>query len=402
MSVRRPTARSRALAAVALGALVAGSLSGCEVTPSDDADASSSTVEAPAEKPPVAIATNVERRDVPVDRMLEVTPDGGTLTKVTVTSKEAGRLAGKLKGGGARWVATGRLEPGTTYVVRTVARRPDGSTSRATRRFTTEDLSLDQQTWAAVAPLDGETVGVGMPVIVSFDIGVTDKAAMERHMKVTSTPQQKGSWHWLNDNEAHWRPASYWQAGTQVSVDLDINSIPAGAGIYGQESRHVDFTVGDAHVYKVDVASKQMRVYSNGSLLRTIPISAGKPGFETRSGVKVVVEKHEKYDFNSGTIGIDVNDAEGYDLKNVPYAMRLTYSGEFIHAAPWNQRAFGNTNGSHGCTGMSKADAGWLFDMTRRGDVVEYTGTDKWMTLENGFGDWNLSFADYRQGSALS
>jgi len=403
MSVRRPTVRSRALAAVALGALVAGGLTGCELMPSDDGDASASTAEAPKEKPPVAIATNVQRRDVPVDRKLEVTPEGGTLKKVTVTSKETGRLAGRLKGGGARWVATGRLEPGMTYVVRTVAKRPDGSTSRATHRFTTENLSLDQQTWAAVAPLDGETVGVGMPVIVSFDIGVTDKAAMERHMKVSSTPQQQGSWHWLSDNVAHWRPASYWQAGTQVSVDLDINSIPAGAGIYGQESRHIDFAVGNAHVYKVNAQTHQMQVYSNGSLLRTIPITTGKDGFTTRSGVKVIMEKHRRKTMRSETIGIaNEDDPEYYDLDDVEYAMRLTHSGEFIHAAPWSTGSQGSANVSHGCTGMSTRDAGWLYDMTLRGDVVEYVGTDRPMTVDNGWGDWNLPFSQYRAGSALT
>lgn len=400
MSVRRPFARSRAVAAVALGALVAGGLSGCELIGSDESGEASQASAKGKDEPKVAVSTNVRRKGVPVDRKLKVSAEGGKLQKVTVTSAEAGKLPGRLVDG--TWVATGRLEPGSTYVVRAVSRTPEGSTQRATRRFATQDLSLDQQTWAAVAPLDGETVGVGMPVIVSFDIPVTDKAAMERHMQVTSKPQQRGAWHWLSDTEAHWRPASYWQAGTQVSVDLDINSVHAGGGIYGQESRHIGFTVGDAHVYKVDIASKQMRVFSNGSLLRTIPISAGKPGFETRSGVKVIMAKHETYDFNSGTIGIDVDDAEGYDLKDVPFAMRLTHSGEFIHAAPWNEGMFGRANGSHGCTGMSKADAGWLFNMSRRGDVVEYTGSNEWMTLGNGWGDWNVPFSEYRTGSALT
>lgn len=401
MSVRRSTARSRVLAAVALGALVAGGLSGCELASSGGSDDTTSSAASATPKPEVVVAVNAPRTGVPVDHTVRVTAQGGTLQKVTVTGAEVGSLAGRLDEQGA-WVAQGRLEPGTTYVVRTVSKASDGSVQRATRRFATQDLTLDQQTWAAVAPLDGETVGVGMPVIVSFDIAVSDRAAMERHMKVTSTPRQRGAWHWLNDNEVHWRPASYWQAGTQVSVDLDINSVPAGGGIYGQESRHIDFNVGDAHVYKVDIAGKQMQVYSNGSLLRTIPVSAGKPGFETRSGVKVIMAKHETYDFNSGTIGIDVNDAEGYDLEDVPFAMRLTHSGEFIHAAPWNEGMFGRANGSHGCTGMSKEDAGWLFNMSRRGDVVEYTGSDHWMTVDNGWGDWNVPFSEYRTGSALT
>jgi lipoprotein-anchoring transpeptidase ErfK/SrfK len=105
---------------------------------------------------------------------------------------------------------------------------------------------------------------------------------------------------------------------------------------------------------------------------------------------------------NSETVGIDPNGPDGYALKGVEYAMRVTYSGEFVHAAPWSVAYQGNSNVSHGCTGMSTENAGWLYNMSRRGDVVEYTGTDKQMTLTNGYGDWNESFTDYRQGSALS
>jgi lipoprotein-anchoring transpeptidase ErfK/SrfK len=233
-------------------------------------------------------------------------------------------------------------------------------------------------------------------------VPVTDKSSIEKHMSVTSAPQQPGSWHWLSDTEVHWRPKSYWQAGTDVSVDVDVNSIPAGAGIYGQESRHVDFQVGDAHVYKVNAQTDQMQVFQNGSLLRTIPITTGKPGFTTRSGTKVIIEKFDSKRMNSETVGIPTDSDEGYDLDDVKWAMRLTYSGEFIHAAPWSVGSQGVENVSHGCTGMSTENAAWLYSLSRRGDVVEYTGTDRYMTLDNGYGDWNASYDDYRSGSALS
>ncbi len=269
-------------------------------------------------------------------------------------------------------------------------------------RFRTQELTLDQQTYPSVAPLAGETVGVGMPVVVTFDVPVSDKAAFERHMTVTSTPAQPGTWHWMSDNEAHYRPRTYWQAGTDVSVDIDVNSVPAGNGIYGQESRTVDFQVGDAHVYKVNAQTHQMQVFSNGTLLRTLPITTGKPGFTTRSGTKVIMEMFDERRMNSETVGISADDPEAYDIDDVQWAMRLTYSGEFIHAAPWSVGSQGSANVSHGCTGLSTADAGWLYAMSRRGDVVEYTGTDRWMTLTNGYGDWNASYADYKAGSALS
>ena len=101
---------------------------------------------------------------------------------------------------------------------------------------------------------------------------------------------------------------------------------------------------------------------------------------------------------NSETVGIARNDPEDYDIDDVEYAMRVTYSGEFIHAAPWSVGSQGYANVSHGCTGMSTDNAGWLYSISKRGDVVEYTGTDRPMTLTNGYGDWNASFADYRQG----
>ena len=300
------------------------------------------------------------------------------------------------------WTSSALLEPGTDYTITASATRSDGRSVERTRSFHTVDLTLDEQTFASIAPLDGETVGVGMPVIVTFDWPVTDRSLFEKHMSVTSTPAQKGSWRWLNSKEAHWRPASYWKAGTDVKVDLDINSLPAGNGIFGQESRSINFHVGDAHVYKVNAQTHQMQVLSNGTLLRTIPITTGKAGFTTRSGTKVIIEKFAEKRMNSETVGINRDSPEAYDIDDVQWAMRVTYSGEFLHAAPWSVSSQGHANVSHGCTGMSTADAGWLYAMSRRGDVVEYTGTDRPMTLDNGYGDWNLPFAEWKSGSALS
>jgi lipoprotein-anchoring transpeptidase ErfK/SrfK len=347
--------------------------------------------------------SNVERgaRDVPVDTRLTLEADGGTLRKVSVTSP-TGPVPGTLSGDHVTWVAGGLLEPGTAYAVTTVARRSDGSDVTKRSTFRTVDLSLDQQTYPSVAPLNGESVGVGMPVIVSFDIAVQDKATIEKHLKVTSTPKQPGAWHWISDNEVHWRPKNYWRAGTDVSVDVDINSVPAGAGIFGQEDRHVEFHVGNANIYKVNAQTHQMQVFSNGKLLRTIPITTGKPGFTTRSGVKVIIEKFRQKRMNSETVGIAQNDPEYYDIDDVEYAMRVTYSGEFIHAAPWSVGSQGYANVSHGCTGMSTSNADWLYHMTVRGDVVTYTGTDRTIEPGNGYDDWNMSWKDYKAGSALA
>ncbi len=398
----RPGSMRRAFAVAAIGALA---LSGCsdakDVIPgvgADEPDESTSAAAAPAE-----ISTNVKRgaSDVPVDTVVEVEATDGELRRVNVSS-DAGNLPGELAKDGSSWTAGERLEPGTSYTVRAVADGEDGEEVVSTSRFTTQALELSQQIYPSVAPLDGETVGVGMPVVVTFDIPVSDKKAFEQNMTVTSTPAQAGSWHWISDTEAHWRPKTYWKAGTDVSVDIDVNGVAAGGGYYGQEDREIDFEVGDAHIYKVNAQTYQMEVYSNGELLRTIPITTGKPGFTTRSGVKVIMEKFDVRRMNSETVGIPAGSSEAYDIDDVQWAMRLTYSGEFIHAAPWSVGSQGSANVSHGCTGMSTENAGWLYSMTLRGDVVEYTGTDRSMEFTNGYGDWNMDYAEYKGGSALS
>jgi len=397
----RGTASAAALvtaAALALAGCNADDSSSGPVVSRDGGGSASPAADAP---PAVQLTPSVRKgaTDVPIDREVSLRARNGTIDSVVVSSP-AGRLSGEVTANGTRWSATDRLEPATTYTMRTVAKTDDGSRVTRTSTFTTEALTLDEQTYPSVAPLAGETVGVGMPVIVTFDVPVTDKASFEKHMSVTSTPRQPGAWHWLSDTEAHWRPKTYWKAGTDVHVDVDVNSIPAGNGIFGQESRELDFHVGDAHVYKVNAQTHQMKVYSNGTLLRTIPITTGKPGFTTRSGVKVIIEKFDSKRMNSETVGI--RGAEAYNIDDVKWAMRLTYSGEFIHAAPWSVGSQGYANVSHGCTGMSTDNAAWLYAMSRRGDVVEYTGTDRPMTFDNGYGDWNESFSDYRSGSALS
>ena len=369
---------------------------------SDESDSSDETTAASAPETVAELGTNLPKNksSVPVDTLLEVTAQDATLRSVKVTSA-AGDVPGEVSVDGSTWTAGDRLEPGTKYTMTTVADDDNGEEVRVRKTFTTQALTLDEQTYPSVAPLEGETVGVGMPVIVTFDVPVTDRAEFEKNMTVTSKPAQQGSWYWLSDNEAHWRPKAYWKAGTDVSVDIDVNGVRAGNGIYGQEDREVDFEIGDAHIYRVDMKTHQMKVLSNGKLLRTIPITTGEqPDFTTRSGIKVIMEKFDSKRMNSETVGITGPDA--YDIDNVQWAMRVTNSGEFIHAAPWSVGSQGYANVSHGCTGMSTENAGWLYAMSVRGDVVEYTGTDRSIEPGNGYSDWNVDYSEYKKGSALS
>jgi lipoprotein-anchoring transpeptidase ErfK/SrfK len=415
MSVRRrgtPHVRRRRHATTVAGLLTLGLVgAGCTATSSDEpgseqvgsAEASSSASATPTAPPKSAasVALNVKKAGVKVDRLVKVSAADGTFRSVVVRSGKK-RLAGRMSADETTWTASKRLEPGRRYKV--VARAVDADGVAMTKRsaFRTQDLSLDQQTYPSFSPVANDTVGIGMPVIVRFDVPVTKRATIERHLKVTNSSKQKGAWHWLSDSEVHWRPVKYWKPGTKVTVKADINSLPAGNGVYGQLTRSSSFTVGDAVVSKVNAQTHQMQTFINGKLARTIPITTGKPGFTTRSGVKVIVEKFLSKRMNSETVGIARGSSEAYDIDNVQYALRVTYSGEFLHAAPWSVGSQGYANVSHGCTGMSTANAGWFYGVSKIGDVVEYTGTDRPMTLDNGYGDWNASFADWKKGSALS
>jgi lipoprotein-anchoring transpeptidase ErfK/SrfK len=375
---------------------------GASAGPSGSSDASGSAED---DADAASVSTNIKRKtDVPVSTQLQVFAKNGRLSTVSVTgSGDAGALTGAIAGDGGKWKADDLLEPATTYTVKASIAGDDGELVTKRQQFTTQTLSLAQQTYPSVAPLPGETVGVGMPVIVSFDVPVTDRANIEKHLHVTTAPEQPGTWHWISDSEVHYRPKKYWKTGTQVDVDVDINGVDAGNGIYGQEDRDVQFQVGDAHVYKVDTRTDQMKVFSNGKLLRTIPITTGQqPKFTTRSGIKVIIEKFDSKRMNSETVGIPVDSADGYDIDNVQWAMRVTYSGEFVHAAPWSVGSQGHANVSHGCTGMSTSNADWLYHMSVRGDVVDYVGTDRPMESTNGYGDWNIPWDEYQQGSALA
>lgn len=403
-----PTRPVRAATIMAAALLPLGLLAGCNAGSGSSSSAGgpqaggASTTGASAPTSAAVVSFNVNRgaTTVPVDTTLTASIADGTFTDVSVRTG-AGAVKGALSGDKTTWTAAQLLEPGTSYRVRASGTDADGVAVSKTMSFRTQTLDRKtQEVFPSFVPLDGQTVGVGMPVIVKFDLPVTDKASVEKHLKVTSVPAQAGSWSWISPSEVHWRPRTYWKAGTKVHVAADINSVPTGDGRYGQMDRAIDFTVGDAHIYKVNAQTHQMQVLSNGRLLRTIPITTGKPGFITRSGTKVIIEKFASKRMNSETVGI--GGSEAYDLDNVQWAMRLTYSGEFIHAAPWSVGQQGYANVSHGCTGMSTANAKWLYDLSRPGDVVVTTGTDRQMTADNGYGDWNVPFSTYSQGSALA
>lgn len=388
-------------------ALTLAAVTACSAQPGND-DPGSDPQSAPSQaskdsEAKVVSSIRAGAKGVDLDRKLRLRVESGTFETVQVTGPKGGIVQGRLSADKSSWVSQTQLQAASRYQVTSTAVDANGRKNSYESGFGTRALSLDEQTYPSFVPVDGQTVGVGMPVIIRFDIPVTDQAAIERHLKVVSQPAQQGAFHWISNSEVHWRPRSYWRPGTDVTVNADIAGVAAGGGIYGQTNRAMKFHVGNSMVNKVNMDTHQMRVFRNGKMIRTIPITTGEqPKFTTRSGTKVIIEKIRHKRMNSETIGIDPASADGYDLDDVEYAMRVTYSGEFVHAAPWSVGQQGNSNVSHGCTGMSPSNAEWLYNQTNVGDVVEYVGTDKPTDLTNGFGDWNASFADYRAGSALS
>lgn len=334
---------------------------------------------------------------VPLDAPVVIRVRRGRLTHVTVAS--AGTpLLGSLDDADTVWTAQGFLQPASTYTVLARAVDAGGIATTKTLTFTTERPAAVLKT--RIAPLNGETVGVGMPVIIYFNHPVADKAAVERRLRVTSSSDVEGSWHWLSRSELHYRPRVYWPRGERVRVDVDLAGLNAGEGLWGVQSRSIEFAVGRSHVSLVSAAKHTMTVKEDGKVVRTFKVSTGRDEFPTSSGVHVVMSKDAAYWMDSATIGIARKAPGGY-YKKVLSSVRISNSGEFVHAAPWSARDQGLRNVSHGCVNASVADASWFLRFSRRGDVVNVVGTPRRLQLRNGFADWIVPWPAWAAGSAL-
>lgn len=202
-------------------------------------------------------------------------------------------------------------------------------------------------------------------------------------MQVSSTPAVEGSWYWVNDQKAHWRPRNT-SRGHQVSVDAGIYGANLGAGLYGQRDSRVNFTIGPSHVTVVDDVTKQVNVYVDGELVRTMPTSMGRGGTETvggktiafwtQPGVYTVMEKQNPVLMDSSTYGLPVDSASGYKI-SVPHAVRISPDGIYLHEREATVWAQGNTNVSAGCLNLSADNAEWFYDFAQPGDVVEIRNT---------------------------
>ncbi|WNO75047.1 MULTISPECIES: L,D-transpeptidase [unclassified Streptomyces] len=343
-------------------------------------------------------------KKVDPDKPLEVTTkgDSGRITDVTVIDSSGHFLAGELSADGSRWRSTAPLSAGAKYTVKVSTEDSDGSPGSRTLTF--ETAPAKRLLTVAFGPKAG-TYGVGQPITADLSLPVKDKAArqvVERALKVDSQPSVEGAWHWVDDKKLHFRPKEYWPSGATVSASSNLQGVKVSNKLYGGSSKGLKLTIGDRIEAITDAASHQMTVLRNGEVINTIPVTTGKPGFSTRNGIKVVLAKEYFVRMRGTSIGIAEGSSESYDLP-VYYATRVTWSGEYVHAAPWSVGSQGAANVSHGCTGMSTSNAQWFFNTVREGDVVKVVNSagNEMDPFGNGFGDWNLDWDKWRTGSAL-
>jgi len=327
-----------------------------------------------------------------------VTAVDGHLAGVDVIGPK-GPLPGTMSDDGTRWQADVRaLRYNSTYRVEARAIDARGVETTSTNEFTTVAPSKFF-TGKVVSPAAGSTVGVGMPVVVSFDRPIKNRVDVERALVVRTPTTIEGAWSWRDGTTVEFRPKSYWPGNTPVEVIANFQGLESSKSVYGKGGLESSFKIGPSTVTKVDAATHEAQVLRDGAVIRTIPITTGKQGFETRSGTKVILSKERTRIMDAATGGTDRSDPEYYRI-NVEYAMRVTYSGEFVHAAPWSVGSQGRANVSHGCIGMSTSNAQWLYDQTLVGDVVEVTGTSNVQNLGNGITVWNEAWPQWLARSA--
>ena len=362
-------------------------------------DASPVATQKPAPKLSVA-------SPAPWDAPLKVAVTTGALTSVAVTEKaSATPLAGAVDPSSGIWTSTERPSPGAVYRIAVVV--ADGETSAnlagAVRIAQMPDAA---KIHFGILPGSGQTVGVNAPIVIRFDHNVTRKDAVENALTVSSTTPLVGAWHWINPSEIHFRPKTAWPAHTKVQVDFKLDGVQVSDTRYGTRDSVSLFTIGDAHQTIVDDTTHTFVYKVNGKVVFNWVTSLGKPEFETRSGNYIVLEKDALREMTScqAQITCDKTDPQYYDLK-VQWDTRLSWSGTFIHGAPWDSH-LGLADVSHGCIHLTLAHAKTYFDLAQYGDIVNVLHTSR--TIDDlvakgdpGASDWNTTWSSWLAGSAL-
>lgn len=345
---------------------------------------------------------------------VRVTTSDGELTAVTMTNEQGRPIEGLFTPDRTAWKPAEPLGYGHTYTVEASALTVTGRVGPITSSFTT--LAPNNQTKVYFRTTGGAALepsgsyGVGTVVVAHFDEDVPDRATAEQRLSVTTDPPVAGNWYWLDNRNAHWRPQNYYQPGTKVSLAADIYGKDLGGGLYGQEDTRTSFTIGPSHVSVVDDNDKQVRVFENGTLIRSMPTSMGMGGSEvvagktitfwTQPGTYTVMDKANPVIMDSSTYGLPVNSRLGYK-EAIGWATRISTDGIYLHQLDDTIWAQGNTNVSHGCLNLSGENARWFYEFAQPGDVVEIrnTGGAPLEVWQNG--DWSVPWDQWQAGSAL-
>lgn len=341
---------------------------------------------------------------VPTATEITFSTENAVETTVELAELDGSPVDGEMSEDGASWLPAGQLAYQTTYVATLTAVGEDGNNAITTSTFTT--MAEPEQTVRVFSFLGPDAeVGVGMPLRIEFrgdndeqwNVPEEHRAEIERRLTVRTDPAQEGSWHWVRDSEVHYRPKEFWQPGTQINYRAAVGGLPVGDGWYLRNDLNINLSVGRDVRMDVDNTTRQMTVTVDGEVERTIPVSLGRADYPSSSGTFVIMEKLTETVFDTR----EEMGEDGY-VVDIEYAMRLTYSGEFMHATVRSGEELGADNVTHGCINMSRDNAEWLFDVTHSwGDPVTVSGTSKSVEPGDGWTDWNLDWEDVQAGSAL-
>ncbi|HEY7143789.1 MAG TPA: Ig-like domain-containing protein [Streptosporangiaceae bacterium] len=380
---------SRLLAAGAVLTAAGLLLTACSGSPaaSPAARASASASAAKAAGPQLTITPAPGSRHARPDHGITVSTSDGKITKVRV--RTAGdEVTGTMNATDTAWHSTWALDVSQSYTVTATATDAKGHSRTVTSRFRT--LTPAQTNEMMIFEGEEQTYGVGMPIILTFSRPVVNKAAVERSLQVETSKPVTGSWYWDGDQALDFRPENYWPAHTHVSFTGHLNGVQEAPGVYGGHTLNQSFKIGDSLIVVASTSSHSMKLYKNGSLLHRWPISTGKPGDNTPNGTYLTIEKGNPV----------LMKGPGYRLK-VPWSVRFTFSGDYLHDAYWSVNQQGFANVSHGCVNMAPANAKEYYKMAVPGDPVTVIGSPRAGKWDNGWTEWFLSWHKYLKGSAL-
>lgn len=335
---------------------------------------------------------------VTVDAPVTVSAEDGVLGMVNMVDEDDGAMvAGQLSRDGLQWKTTDPLGYNKRYTLTAQSLGLGGMTSSS---MTFQTHSPKNLTMPYLLPNDGEVVGVGQPVAVRFDENVPNRQAAERAISVVTNPRVEGAFYWLNNREVRWRPQNYWKPGTTVDVAVNTYGVDLGGGLFGQENVTTHFTIGDEVIATADDDTKVLTIRRNGEVVKTMPISMGKASTPTNNGTYIVGDRLSHMIMDSSTYGVPSNAPNGYRTE-VDYATQISYSGIYVHAAPWSVGSQGYSNVSHGCLNVSTSNAQWFYENSKRGDVVQISNTSgSLLPGTDGLGDWNIPWPEWKAGNA--